>query len=149
MNTRSRPEPPPEAALIKTALQRTRRTVRGAALESKVGETRWRQILSGHQTVGGTFIPVRAPADTLADMARVVGVTPAELRGVDRADAAEILEESTRRLAESNPQVDAIAQLLATLPPEAQAEVFRRLNLGAAGTAAADDTSGGQHRQAG
>lgn len=100
-----------------------------------MSDARWRQIASGYQTISGTKVPVHAPAETLARMARTVGVTPAQLAEAGRTDAAEELQ--SRLEAEpvgggdvgpaGDAQVEAIAALLATLPPEAQDEVVRRV----------------------
>lgn len=60
-----------------------------------MSDTRWRHIVNGYQPVGrGEAIQVVAPAATLARMARVVGVTAEELRGVGRDDAAEEMTET-------------------------------------------------------
>jgi hypothetical protein len=85
----NRPEPPPWGALITDSLRRTRLSAREAARRAGISEGRWRQIAGGYQVVSaGVYAPVRGPAATLARMAAVVGVTPAQLRQVGRADAA-------------------------------------------------------------
>lgn len=54
-----------------------------------MSEGRWRQIAQGYQTVSaGVQIPVRGPADTIARMAQVAGVSPDELDDAGRDDAA-------------------------------------------------------------
>lgn len=59
-----------------------------------IGEARWRQIVNGYSSPGsGTYMPVIAPAATLARMAAAVGVTPEQLEEVGRGDAAEILRD--------------------------------------------------------
>jgi hypothetical protein len=97
-----------------------------------MSDARWRQIVTGYQSIGGTQVSVVAPAETLARMARTVDVTPGQLEEAGRMDAAEAL--SALQEAEStageesppgDPQVEAIAALLATLPPEAQDQVLR------------------------
>jgi hypothetical protein len=65
--------------------------VREAARRAGHGEARWRQITQGYQSVSGQYVPVRAPAETIARMARVVGVTPEQLEEVGRTDAADEL----------------------------------------------------------
>ncbi|MEU5834553.1 hypothetical protein ABZ820_12885 [Streptomyces diacarni] len=153
MNAR-RPEPPPEAALIQAALRRSRLSARQAAKEAGLSDARWRQITSGYQSVAGEKIAVHAPPDTLARMAHVVGITADELTEADRSDAATSLQElgeapppaDASRYA-SDPHIDAIAALLATLPPEAQDEVLRR-----AGRQPGEATTEGattEHRRAG
>ena len=85
----NRPEPPPWGALITDSLRRTRLSAREAARRAGISEGRWRQITGGYQVVSaGVYAPVHGPAATLARMAAVVGVTPAQLRQVGRADAA-------------------------------------------------------------
>lgn len=87
------PDPPPEGVLIQTALERMRPklSVRAAAPRAGIGEARWRQIVKGYVTVSGTDVPVAGPAETVARMAQVVGVTPDELAAAGREDAAEEL----------------------------------------------------------
>ncbi|MGF0163142.1 hypothetical protein ACQRET_03735 [Streptomyces koyangensis] len=125
----TRPEPPPEAALIRAATKRNRISGRKAASLAGISDARWRQIVTGYQSVGGTYVPVKAPADTLARMAQATGVTADELTTAGREDAAAELRELSAAppAAQSNAQVEAITALLATLPPEAQQEVLRRL----------------------
>lgn len=136
----TRPEPPTEAALIDAARRRARLTVREAAQRSGLSEARWRQITNGYQVVSGTKLAVKAPAETLARMALAMGLAPEQLARVGRPDAAEVLEEIAPpgeaamdyappqgATAEYTPPVDAVYAILASLPPEAQAEVVRRL----------------------
>lgn len=67
-------------------------SVRRAAESASISEGRWRSLAKGtHQVSKGTAVPTRAPADTLARMARVVGATPDQLQEVGRQDAAEEL----------------------------------------------------------
>ena len=85
------PEQRPEGALIEQAREsRTPRlSGRAAAAAAGISDGRWRQIVNGYQSAGqGLYIPVVAPPDTLARMARVVGVTPEELTDAGREDAA-------------------------------------------------------------
>lgn len=87
-----RPEPPPWGALIAATLRRAGLSAREAARRAGLSEGRWRQITSGYQVVSpGVYAEVRGPAATLARMAAVAGVTPAELRAAGREDAAEEL----------------------------------------------------------
>lgn len=97
-----------------------------------LGDARWRQITSGYQSVSGNYIEVKGPAETLARMARVVGVSAEDLEGAGRKDAAEALKELTasspsRPTGPYTPPVDAVYEIMAALPPEAQEEVIRRL----------------------
>jgi hypothetical protein len=88
------PTPPPEAQLIarKRAAKVPRLSRTQAALRAGISESRWRQIETGRIRLRGQDYPERAPDDTLALMAWVVGATPGELRGVGREDAATALE---------------------------------------------------------
>ncbi|MGL3805885.1 helix-turn-helix domain-containing protein [Paeniglutamicibacter sp. R2-26] len=87
-------EAPPEGQLIANAQKRLGLSARKAAMLAGISDSRWRHIVNGYQPVGqGQVIPVRAPADTLARMAHVVGVSPKELAESGRADAAEELHQ--------------------------------------------------------
>jgi len=87
MNTR--PAPPPEGALIAKAAARRGLSLRKAAEQAGISYGRWRQIATGYQNVSpGEFAIVRAPAGTLAKMARVVGVTAAQMAAAGREDVA-------------------------------------------------------------
>jgi hypothetical protein len=105
-----RPEPPPWGLLITAALRRAGLSAREAARRVGLSEGRWRQITSGYQVVSpGVYAQVRGPAATLARMAAVAGVTPAELRAAGRDDAAQVLQrqqaaEDLLRQQEERPQ---------------------------------------------
>lgn len=148
----TRPEPPREAALIDAARRRVKLSIREAARRAALSDARWRQITSGYQTVSGEQIPVKAPAETLARMAQVLGVSGDELVRAGRKDAAEALEEITPLPQEPStasgyvPPVDAVYAILASLPVEAQMEVVRRL---ARENPAAVRPSDGHERHAG
>lgn len=89
-----RPEQRPEGALIAAALKRSRMSQRKAAELSGISENRLRAIVHGYQNVGvDTYVAVKGPADTVARIADVVGVTPDQLEQADRADAAAALRE--------------------------------------------------------
>ncbi|MDQ0961942.1 transcriptional regulator with XRE-family HTH domain [Streptomyces sp. B4I13] len=138
MDAQKKPAPPPEAVLIREALKQVRMSGREAARRSGVSDARWRQITTGYQTVSGHHVPVVAPAETLARMAQATQVTADELRKAGRSDAADELERlSTPSPSASvpsqyadDPHISAIAALLATLPPDAQDEVLRRVRRG-------------------
>lgn len=142
-----RPEPTPEGRLITAALRalRPKLPVREAARRAGIGEARWRQITQGYQSVSGQYVPVRPPAETMARMAQVVGVTPQQLEEADRPDAAEelrnlppeqgpepptvppeVVELIDQRLAEINERTDArlvrITELLRRVLGDAKAE---------------------------
>lgn len=88
-----RPEQRPEGRLIALAQKRARISQREAAKRAGISEARWRNIVSGYQTISaGVYAPVRGPADTVARMAQAVDVTAEQLTAADRADAAEVLQ---------------------------------------------------------
>lgn len=87
-----RPEQPREGRLIAVAQKRARLSGRKAADRAGMSEGHWRAIVSGSRSISaGVWVPVHAPAATLARMAQVVGVTPDQLADAGRADAAEEL----------------------------------------------------------
>jgi transcriptional regulator with XRE-family HTH domain len=91
-----RPAPPPEGRLIALAQKRARLSGRKAADKSGMSEGHWRAIVNGSRSIAkGVWVPVRAPAETLARMARVVGVTAEQLEQAGRPDAATELREQT------------------------------------------------------
>lgn len=118
-------------------------TVRAAAREAGISESRWRQIVSGYrQETAELRVPVRAPARTLARMARVVGSTPEQLREVGRDDAADELvrlcaepatppknaqtqgQETTVDVAVEFAAMEQVAAVIGDLDPEARRRVL-------------------------
>jgi hypothetical protein len=90
-----RPSPPPWGSLVTKALAGAKLSAREAARRAGISEGRWRQIAGGYQVVSaGVYAPVHGPAQTLARMAAVVGVTPAQLTQAGRPDAAKVLASS-------------------------------------------------------
>lgn len=82
----------PEGALIENALRLKGVSGRHAASEAGISDARWRQIVNGYMSAGGgQAVAVVGPADTLARMARVAGVSADQLRDAGRADAADLL----------------------------------------------------------
>ncbi|GAB3213284.1 hypothetical protein GCM10027294_43410 [Marinactinospora endophytica] len=84
---------PPEGELIEEARGRTGMSQNAAARAAGISGTRWRQIVKGYGTASGVVVQVTGPAETVARMARVVGVTPEELEEAGRDDAADQLRE--------------------------------------------------------
>ncbi len=85
------PETPPEADLIRhrreAAIPGTSR--RQAAAKAGISASQWSDVERGHKKAGsGVVVPVLATADTLARMARVVGVSADDLAAAGRPDAA-------------------------------------------------------------
>lgn len=94
-------EAPPEARLIAERREslRPKLSQNGAAAKIGLSGNRWRQIEKGYSTpTAGVRTRVIAPAETLARMAEVVGISPIELEAVGRHDAAYALNETRRRL---------------------------------------------------
>ena len=109
-----RPSPPPWGVLLTKALADARLSAREASRRAGISEGRWRQIAGGYQVVSsGVYAPVHGPAQTLARMAAVAGVTPAQLTEAGRPDAAKALasrdadsshEQMLQRVREMNPE---------------------------------------------
>ncbi len=101
-----RPEPPPWGALITAALTSEGISAREAARRAGLSEGRWRQITGGYQVVSpGIYAEVRGPAATVARMAAVAGVTPAQLRAAGRDDAAKVLATQRDRKQETGAEM--------------------------------------------
>jgi hypothetical protein len=87
------PRQTPEGRLIEEAVKASGRSVRQLAAKAGLSDTRWRQIMRGHQPGHeGKLIPVRAPTATLARMAYVLGITPGALIDVGREDVAVLMK---------------------------------------------------------
>lgn len=68
-------------------------SARKAASLAGMSDARWRHIVNGYQPIArNEQIAVTAPAQTLARMAKVVGVDADQLRAAGREDAADELE---------------------------------------------------------
>ena len=125
-----RPEPPPWGTLITTALHDAQLSAREAARRAGISEGRWRQITGGYQVVSsGVYAPVRGPAGTLARMAAVVGVTPAQLRSAGRADAARILANSPSQTPPSDELLDRVRAMDTDEARELLATIALRLGI--------------------
>lgn len=117
---------PPEADLIEQ-LRRAARpslSVRKAAEAAGMSEGRWRQIIKGYnQATKSTAVPTRAPDETLARMAHVVGAAPDQLRETGREDAALELERLiTEQLRATAIDYHAMLEATITQPPRPLAE---------------------------
>jgi hypothetical protein len=93
------PAAPPEARLIRTAREAAGMTATQAAqaTEGAISATYWRDVERGYGGRRGQRAPARASDMTLAAMARVTGVTPGQLAGAHREEAARVLTEILRR----------------------------------------------------
>ena len=109
-----RPPPPPWGVMLTRALANAQLSARQASRRAGISEGRWRQIASGYQVVSrGVYAPVHGPAQTLARMAAVAGVTAAQLTEAGRPDAANALasreadtshEQMLQRVREMSPE---------------------------------------------
>jgi hypothetical protein len=87
----ARPDPFPWGAAIAAGCRQAGLSARAAARRAGISEGRWRQITGGYQVVRpGVYVPVRGPAQTVARMAAVAGLTPAQLTAAGRDDAARV-----------------------------------------------------------
>lgn len=87
----------PEGALIQAAMLRRGVKAPWVARAVQLSEARVRQIVNGVQPVGRSEkVRVVAPADTLAKIAHVLDIAPAQLTDAGRSDAAEVLEAIVR-----------------------------------------------------
>lgn len=93
MRMSERPPPTPEGRALKAALTKSGLSAREAARRANISEGRWRQIVDGYLTIrAGVYAEVKdAPADTVARMAKVVGVPPEAMEEAHRPDVAEIM----------------------------------------------------------
>lgn len=137
-----KPEQRPEGRLLAEALKRSKLSARKAAALAGMSDGRWGQIVRGYQTMGdAVYAPVRAPAETLARMAQVVGLTHEDFVGVRddvveqlldlevaermkrsdvvNADSEEIIRRIQRRLAGADKrQLEALEQWVETFFPD-------------------------------
>jgi len=88
------PQLPPEAALINRRVAAMVPVPSRAELARRAGisASLWARVSNGYeQPAPGIRVPARGSALTIAKMAAVVHITPAELRTAGRDDAADIL----------------------------------------------------------
>ena len=91
----AQPEAPAEARLIQQAREQALPPLsrRQAAASAGISVSQWSDIERGSKKAGlGTVVPIRATAQTLARMARTVGLTADSLTAAGRADAAAVLQ---------------------------------------------------------
>jgi transcriptional regulator with XRE-family HTH domain len=85
-------EPTPEGELLEQARKLKGLSQRKAASMAGISDGRWRQIVNGgYFATTDNWVSTVGPEDTLARMARSVGVTADQLRAVGRDDAADLL----------------------------------------------------------
>ena len=112
VQSRHRPAAPPEAQLLEQARKALvpTRSQNDAGAGAGISGARWRQVVAGYRRAGkGAWIPETPPADTLARMARSVGVTADQMEVAGRADVAALI----RR----NSVEDALAHAANSRPP--------------------------------
>lgn len=94
---RDLPPSTPEGQLIRRVREskRPRLSIPEAAKKAHIGEATWGNTERGYRPVGRGQppVPFSPSAKILAHMAYELGMTPEDLRGVQRADAAEVLDE--------------------------------------------------------
>lgn len=109
------PPQPPEGRLIEEAAKADGRSVKALAPLAGISDARWRHIVKGYQPTGnGRFNEVKAPAQTLARMAHVLGLDADDLDQVGRTDAAQALA-GIQAARERHPQSAAALSATATL----------------------------------
>jgi transcriptional regulator with XRE-family HTH domain len=124
----ARPHPPPYAQLIaRSRLAPPKMTITEAARRAGISDTRWSQLENGYRMNRGHAEPEWAPADTLAHMARAVGVTPAQLQDAARDDAAAELAALPAAIPEAVPDFAELARSYQELA-EAQRRVEEKLD---------------------
>jgi transcriptional regulator with XRE-family HTH domain len=133
-----RPAPPPWGALITAALASEGMSAREAARRAGLSEGRWRQITGGYQVVSpGIYAEVRGPASTLARMAAVAGVTPAQLRASGRDDAAQILASQHDRRPAGEEMIERVRAMDTDQARELLATIAQQLGISLPGASAA------------
>lgn len=73
--------------------QRPKLSQNAVAKAADTSSTTYRRIIRGVSRFGGQDVPFDGSADTVASIARVLGVTPEQLEEVGRGDAADELRE--------------------------------------------------------
>lgn len=91
-----RPEPPPEAVLIRLVREASQITIADAANAAGISKSRWSQIETGYESRSGEYKEVTGQRDTIAWMAWAVGLERDRL-GEYRPDAVLVLDEILRR----------------------------------------------------
>jgi len=135
-----RPEPPPWGALISAALASDGMSAREAARRAGLSEGRWRQITAGYQVVSpGVYAHVHGPAATLARMAAVAGVTPAQLRAAGRDDAASVLATKLDRKPAGDDMLQRIKAMDTDQARELLATIAQQLGISLPGPAGRDE----------
>jgi lambda repressor-like predicted transcriptional regulator len=125
-----RPDPPPWGALLTAAIRRAGLSAREAARRAGISEGRWRQITGGYQVVSpGVYAQVRGPAATLAKMAAVAGLSPAELRAAGREDAAAVLARQQQERAPADEMLARVRALDGEQARELLAAIARQLGI--------------------
>lgn len=119
------PKPSAAVAAIDRMRQDEGLSIRQAARRAGISDGRWRQLAKGYSAAGGGMkIPANPTAETLAAMARAVGMPPEQLREFGEPEAARVLV--GRAVRERDWEVD-----LSEVPAEdLLAELSARLGVG-------------------
>jgi hypothetical protein len=91
-----KPAPTPEGALIRLVRVAARIRAPAAARDAGISPARWSQVENGYEKRRGKYKAVRAPAGTIAQMARAIGLSADRLEQAGRPDAAAVLREMER-----------------------------------------------------
>lgn len=90
----NRPQPPPEAVLIRLVREAQGIKIPEAARRAGISKGRWSQVELGYETRSGIVKPVKASAGVIAHMADAVHLPPERLEAEgERPDAVGILRE--------------------------------------------------------
>jgi hypothetical protein len=115
-------------------------SAREAARRAGLSEGRWRQITAGYQVVSpGVYAHVRGPAATLARMAAVAGVSPAQLRAAGRDDAASVLAGKLGRKPTGDDMLERIKAMDTDQARELLATIAQQLGISLPGAAGRDE----------
>lgn len=119
----SKPEPPPEAVLLRLARMASGIRTPVAAAAAGISKARLSQIENGYEKRAGQYRPVSGSDAVIAHLAAVCRVTPAELDEAGRPVAASVLRIILERQAAS---AAAEAGEVADLPPAGMPEHLRK-----------------------
>lgn len=119
-----KPPPPQWGVLITRARKAQDLTIADCARAVGLSATRWAQLMAGCQAIGGgAYVHARGKDSTWADIAALLGVTPAELAEAGRGEAAVILARMSRprqRRPETISASDLVATIRAMTPDQAR-----------------------------
>jgi transcriptional regulator with XRE-family HTH domain len=83
----------PLGHLLEAARTKSKLSQNEAARRAGISGTTWRNVVRGYAEHGGNRVVFEGKAQTITEMARVVGIQSFQLREVGRADAADALQD--------------------------------------------------------